>query len=70
MSYSETFALAKEQEEAELLRPCRTDIVQQVLRRLAQANPAGPAASPPPLTGAPPMQLRAEQLDASTWPAG
>ena len=35
MSYSETFALAKEQEEAELFRDMQADIVAQVLRRLA-----------------------------------
>jgi LPS-assembly lipoprotein len=35
LSYSETTALAKELEEAELLRALRSDIVGQVLRRLA-----------------------------------
>ncbi|MCW5633451.1 MAG: hypothetical protein KIT17_08955 [Rubrivivax sp.] len=35
MSYSETFALAKEQEEAELFRDMQADIVAQVMRRLA-----------------------------------
>jgi LPS-assembly lipoprotein len=35
MSYSETRALAKEQEEAELFREMQSDIVTQVLRRLA-----------------------------------
>ena len=39
MSYSETTALAKEQEEAELMRAMQTDIVRQVLRRLAALNP-------------------------------
>jgi LPS-assembly lipoprotein len=39
MSYSETFALAKQQEEAELYAAMQSDIVQQVLRLLAQANP-------------------------------
>ena len=39
MSYSESFALAKAQEEAELLTAMQDDIVQQVLRRLAQARP-------------------------------
>ncbi len=42
MSYSETFALAKAQEEAELLAAMQDDIVQQVLRRLAQVNLATP----------------------------
>lgn len=35
ISYNETLALAKAQEEAELFREMQTDIVQQVLRRLA-----------------------------------
>ena len=39
MSYSETIALAKEQEEALLFRSMRGDIVQQLLRRLATLNP-------------------------------
>jgi LPS-assembly lipoprotein len=34
MSYNETQALAKEQEEAELVREMQRDVVQQVLRRL------------------------------------
>jgi LPS-assembly lipoprotein len=46
MSYSETAALGKAQEEAELMAAMQGDIVQQVLRRLAQANPATPAARP------------------------
>lgn len=56
MSYSETFALAKGQEEAELYAAMQADIVQQVLRRLARADladragravPPAPAASTP-----------------------
>ncbi len=35
LSYSETTALAKEQEEAELYREMQADVVAQVLRRLA-----------------------------------
>lgn len=35
MSYSETFALAKEQEEGELFRDMQSDVVAQVMRRLA-----------------------------------
>ena len=35
MSYSETVALAKEQEEAQLFRAMQSDIVAQVMRRLA-----------------------------------
>ncbi len=45
MSYSESVALAKAQEEAELVAAMQADIVQQVLRRLAQVNMAGPAAA-------------------------
>ena len=45
MSYSESFALAKAQEEAELVAAMQDDIVQQVLRRLARVSPAGPAAA-------------------------
>ncbi|MDT7834026.1 LPS-assembly lipoprotein LptE [Aquabacterium sp. OR-4] len=40
MSYSETSALAKEQEEGELYAAMQTDIVLQVLRRLARVSPA------------------------------
>jgi LPS-assembly lipoprotein len=40
MSYSETIALAKEQEEALLFRGMRGDIVQQLLRRLATLTPS------------------------------
>jgi LPS-assembly lipoprotein len=35
MSYSETAALAKEQEEAELFRDMHADVISQVMRRLA-----------------------------------
>ncbi len=42
MSYSETAALAKAQEEAELVAAMQADIVQQVLRRLAQVRLDGP----------------------------
>jgi LPS-assembly lipoprotein len=35
MSYSESVALAKEQEEAALFRAMQSDIVAQVMRRLA-----------------------------------
>jgi LPS-assembly lipoprotein len=38
MSYSETAALAKEQEEAELFRAMHGDIVAQVMRRLAAVD--------------------------------
>ena len=40
ISYSETIALAKEAEEALLYRTMRTDIVQQLLRRLAAVRPS------------------------------
>ena len=39
MSYNETAALAKEQEEAQLYRAMEADIAQQVLRRLAAVQP-------------------------------
>lgn len=38
MSFSETFALAKEQEEAQLYRAMQGDIVGQVMRRLARVK--------------------------------
>jgi len=38
MSYSETVALAKEYEEAQLLRAMQTDIVGQLMRRLAHVK--------------------------------
>ena len=38
MSYSETIALAKEQEEALLYRAMQSDIVAQVMRRLASVQ--------------------------------
>jgi LPS-assembly lipoprotein len=46
LSYSESFALAKAQEEAEIYAAMQTDIVQQLLRRLARGN--GPAAASAP----------------------
>ncbi|MDD2714130.1 MAG: LPS assembly lipoprotein LptE [Simplicispira sp.] len=39
ISYSETIALAKEAEEALLYRNMQTDLVQQLMRRLAAARP-------------------------------
>ena len=39
ISYSETIALAKEAEEALLYRNMQTDLVQQLLRRLAAVKP-------------------------------
>lgn len=39
MSYNETQALAKEQEEARLMRDMQSDIVDQVLRRLSAVRP-------------------------------
>jgi len=38
LSYSETAALAKEAEEADLFREMQSDVVAQVLRRLASVN--------------------------------
>jgi LPS-assembly lipoprotein len=40
LSYSETQALAKEQEEGELFREMQTDVVMQVMRRLASIQVA------------------------------
>ena len=39
LSYSETLALAKAQEEAQMFREMEADIAQQVLRRLAAVQP-------------------------------
>ncbi|HOL37788.1 MAG TPA: LPS assembly lipoprotein LptE [Rubrivivax sp.] len=39
LSYSETFALAKEEEQDALFREMQTDIVAQVMRRLAAIHP-------------------------------
>jgi LPS-assembly lipoprotein len=47
MSYSETVALAKAQEETELYAAMQSDIVQQVLRRLARADLQPPRAAAP-----------------------
>jgi len=42
MSYSETFALAKEYEETQLLKAMQSDIVAQLMRRLSRVkNVAG-----------------------------
>jgi LPS-assembly lipoprotein len=42
MTYSETFALAKEQEEAQLYQAMQSDIVLQLMRRISQSTkPAG-----------------------------
>jgi LPS-assembly lipoprotein len=35
ISYNESYALAKETEEAQLYRDMQSDVVQQILRRLA-----------------------------------
>ena len=40
MSFTESAALGKEQEEAFLYRAMQTDIVAQVMRRLASVQPA------------------------------
>ena len=40
MAYSDAQVLAKENEEAQLYRDMQTDMVQQILRRLAAAKPA------------------------------
>ena len=38
MSYSETFALAKEYEETQLLKAMQSDIVAQLMRRLSRVK--------------------------------
>ena len=57
MSYSETVALAKAQEEAEIYSAMQADVAQQVLGQLAQLRLAAPAAagaaSTPPSTPSP-----------------
>ena len=54
MSYSETFALGKAQEEAEIYAAMQADTVQQVLRRLSRARltPGAPAAAIAPAAAA------------------
>ena len=54
MSYSETFALGKAQEEAEIYAAMQADTVQLVLRRLSRAklNPGAPAAATAPAAAA------------------
>ena len=47
MSYSETVALAKAQEEAEIYSAMQADVAQQVLGQLAQLQLAAPAAAGP-----------------------
>lgn len=53
MSYSESFALAKGQEESELYAAMQADIVQQVLRRLARADMGPARARPAPAASTP-----------------
>ena len=64
MSYSETFALAKGQEEAELYAAMQTDVVQQTLSRLARANLAATAGAAVGATAA----IRAAPLSATASP--
>lgn len=49
ISFNESAVLAKEAEEALLYRDMQTDIVQQLLRRLAAVKPAGETLVPAPL---------------------
>jgi LPS-assembly lipoprotein len=44
VTFNDTEILAKEQEEALLFRDMQTDMVQQIIRRLAAAKPPKPAA--------------------------
>ena len=69
LSYSETFALAKAQEEAEIYAAMQADIVQQVLGRLAQVRPALPAAPAAASSTAPAAAPSAASSAAPTTPA-
>jgi LPS-assembly lipoprotein len=55
MSYSETAAQSKEQEEALIFRALQTDIVTQVVRRLARTAMAAPAAASSASAGSVPL---------------
>ena len=68
LSYSETFALAKAQEEAEIYAAMQADIVQQVLGRLAQVRPALPAAPAAASSTAPAAPSAASSAAPSTPP--
>ncbi len=66
MSYSETYALGKAQEEAEIYAAMQADTVQQVLRRLSRARlSAGAAAA----ASAPAAPVPAATVPAATAPA-
>ena len=67
MSYSETYALAKAQEEAEIFAAMQADLVQQVLRRLARVDLA-PGAQAAPLGI--PAEPAASAVPAVPPPAG
>ncbi len=47
LSFTETAALSKEIEQATLYRDMQTDIVQQIMRRLAAVKPRAPATAQP-----------------------
>lgn len=49
LSFTETAALSKEIEQAMIYRDMQTDIVQQIMRRLAMVKPPAQAASPTPV---------------------
>jgi LPS-assembly lipoprotein len=48
IEFNETQLLAKEQEEALLYKDMQTDLVQQMMRRMAAIKPGAPAAAPTP----------------------
>ncbi len=60
IAFNEAQVLAREAEEAVMFRDMQSDLVQQVLRRLAAAQVAKPADR----SGTALMQLRADQLDS------
>jgi LPS-assembly lipoprotein len=48
IEFKETQLLAKEQEEALLYKDMQTDLVQQMMRRMAAIKPGGPVPAPTP----------------------
>jgi LPS-assembly lipoprotein len=71
MSYSETDALAKQVEEAGLVRDMRTDMAEQLLQMLAaagQPSAASAASAPASAASAPPPAASAPSVPASATP--
>ena len=53
IDFNETQLLAKEQEEALLYKDMQTDLVQQMMRRIAAVKTAGVSLPPPPAANPP-----------------